>query len=340
MGLSLGLASSCADTSEFSCQNDDDCSGGSCVDSFCAFPDAGCDSQLAYGQHAGQLAGECVPLGGTGTSVGTSVGPSASSLSATSGPPDGDSTDGGVTGGPSTDPSTGLGTTSPVTASATDSVGEPTTTGDGTDTGGESTGPPVSQMVELVVNGSFGNGDASWNTDNNPDTVAGCSIGDDPMITFGDAGGYMYNGNSVGPSAHVLYQDFTVPANVVDATFSIEYAQSNPEALDPDDVQTIIKDCLDENGDGNNDNAFRIDLVDDLGDVFTTPIQLQLGAPVTAAGDPTAPVFVNLTVSDAALLAYLQSVEGETIRLRIAQVESTFPWEIALDDVSLVVETN
>lgn len=151
--IALSLASTgCSTPSAFGCSDDAQCGAqGVCAaPGYCAFLDPACDSGLAFGAHAGTLAGDCVvPAGESGaTEAGdggavTSSGTSASPTSATTSPP-GTSTLGldegssaGTTAGPeatgatisSTSPSTGAGDT------------------DGSD-GGASTGPSPFQLVE------------------------------------------------------------------------------------------------------------------------------------------------------------------------------------------------
>ena len=85
-GLALGaIASACQQPSAFICTSDDDCTDagdvGSCEPTgFCSFPDGDCASMQRYGKHAGDLAGQCVPLDGdtdlastTGSVAGTTV---------------------------------------------------------------------------------------------------------------------------------------------------------------------------------------------------------------------------------------------------------------------------
>ncbi len=91
MGLGVGL--SCG-PGAFACNDDDQCQSGeftgTCVAGYCAFPDEGCASGLAYGEHAAELSGTCVPPDSGGGSSGpsmTSVGAS-SATSTGSGPVD------------------------------------------------------------------------------------------------------------------------------------------------------------------------------------------------------------------------------------------------------------
>lgn len=183
--------------------------------------------------------------------------------------------------------------------------------------------------IELVTNGDFSNDLGGWTDDNNP-------VNDnDTTITFEVTGGVCENGASAGPSARVLYQDVAIPAMVVDATFSLSFAQDNTDPLDPQNVTVIEKDPLDESMNGLEENAFRIDLVDARGSVFYAAIERELFAPAMSMGSESQ--LVSIADPVPGLVATLQAHAGGTLRLRIAQVESTFPWRVYLDDVSLSV---
>jgi len=184
--------------------------------------------------------------------------------------------------------------------------------------------------IELVTNGDFGDGLNGWTTDNNP-------VNDnDTMVTFTVSGGVCENESSSGPSARVIYQDLAIPSVVADADFSLSFAQDNDEPLDPQNVTVIEKDPTDQSMNGLDENAFRIDLIDATGDVFYATIEVDLFSPTMAMGSPSQLVMVSDPV--AGLVDTLQSHAGGTLRLRIAQVESTFPWSVYVDDVSLVVQ--
>lgn len=294
---------------------------------FCAFEDGDCESGLRFGDAAGDLANECVAVDGTGSTGDASDDPSDDSNS------HGGSTLGLDDDGSSDGDSTGVG---PVTSSPSTSTGD--SEGSGGSEGTAETGVGRTQSLELISNGDFSNNDADWMTENNPESVAGCELPDDVTIVFDVEDEYMLNDISQGPSAHVLYQDFDVPSDLSDAVFSIAYAQDNPEPLDPDNVSDIIKDCLDGNDDGMQQNALRIDIVDASSDVFTATILFELATPESPAGAPFGPDFEIITVDDGDLLGFLQAQAGNTLRLRIGKVESTFPWSVAVDDVSLLVE--
>lgn len=189
------------------------------------------------------------------------------------------------------------------------------------------------ETIELISNGNFSSAFTGWTLANNPDPTncQGC----DNTITFSNNGGVVNNGGSSGPSARVLIQTITIPALVESAAFTLDFFQENSSPLDPENVTTIEKDPFDQSGDGIEQNAFRIDLISAAGDQFTSPILFELFAPVNAIGAQNN--LSPIAVSSAALSAFLQAHEGEQLRLRIGQVESTFPWQLRVDNVSLLI---
>jgi hypothetical protein len=119
----LALASALATTScggdLFACSDDEDCAGGAsdgiCVAAgACAFPDDDCPSGHRYGDHAGQLSGECVPpfddtTGGDDTSgpgSPTTLDPTAVSLTLDATSNDADATTSPADTTSTTDPTT------------------------------------------------------------------------------------------------------------------------------------------------------------------------------------------------------------------------------------------
>ena len=186
--------------------------------------------------------------------------------------------------------------------------------------------------LAMIDNGDFTTDLAGWTLANNA-----VNANDTSATFFRTATGRLQNQSSSGPSARVIYQDFTIPTGVVFAGFRMGFAQNNYDVLDPQDVTVIEKDPFDAAG-GGAQNAFRIDIVDPTGAQFYEPILYTLSAP-TAATPTVDGTLTTVTDQTAALTTFFQAHEGQTLRLRIGQVESTFPWTVQLDDVTLVVGT-
>ena len=199
--------------------------------------------------------------------------------------------------------------------------------------GDECLAPDCLGLLELVSNGDFANGMADWSVDFNPMNSL-----DDANTVFEVVNGVMRNQESEGPSGRAAYQDLEVPPGITGANLSFNFTIGlmGGGDLDPENVDVIEPDPLDQNMDGF-ENAYRIDFIDPEEDLFYAPILFSTYTPITDVGvypDQLAPVLVD----SPQLLTFLQEQEGNTLRLRIAQVESTFPYSWVLDDVSLQVE--
>jgi hypothetical protein len=190
--------------------------------------------------------------------------------------------------------------------------------------------PDCVHAQELVGNGDLAAGIAGWTIDNNPIDSG------DAFANFVVSGGELTVFPAEGPHAKVVYQDVMIPPGpFAGAVFSVCFYQDTG-GQDPENVVEIQTDPFDEDGDGFAQNALRIDLVDPLEDVFVAPAIVALFAPTTPIGSPA--MCVTSTFEDAALPMALSDHAGQSLRLRIAHVESTFAWDLELDDVSLVVE--
>ena len=122
------------------------------------------------------------------------------------------------------------------------------------------------------------------------------------------------------------------------AALSFSFAQEPLAPLDPQNVLVIEPDAFDDSGDMLGQNAFRIDFIDPNEDVYYAAILYNTYAPVDAVGDYANQQLEAVLDDGQALLDLLQQNEGVDLRIRVAQVESTFPWQWLLDDVSLVVD--
>jgi hypothetical protein len=175
----------------------------------------------------------------------------------------------------------------------------------------------------VLQNSDFAAGLDNWSAANNPVN------GSDTESTFAVTDGRVRDVPSFGPSARTLVQGFTVPASVSAATFNMDFAQDNSSALTPATVQTIEKG-------GTNGNAFRVDIIAAGGDVFTNPILFELFAPTEATG-VVGGVMTPISADASALTTFLGSHLGQTLVLRFAHVESSFPWIAEFDNVALSI---
>jgi len=183
---------------------------------------------------------------------------------------------------------------------------------------GSGTCAPAACLV--LQNVDFSSNFDSWTLSNNP------TNGVDTTSTFHINNGAAEDDGSFGPGARTVSQAFSVPATVSAVTFGMDFAQ-NSGSQDPQDVQTIVT------GLG---NAFRVDIIASGGDLFTNPILFELFAPTTAMGTVGGPL-VPITADGGALTTFLSAHTGETLVLRIAHVESTFPWTADFDNIALSI---
>ncbi|MGH1340330.1 MAG: hypothetical protein ACRBN8_02170 [Nannocystales bacterium] len=193
--------------------------------------------------------------------------------------------------------------------------------------------PLCSGTRELLLNGAFDDAFTDWMTVNNPDGA----IDQTTVFTETAAGsGVVTAGLSSGPAARTLYQDFEVPVGITAAAFSVDFAQNPGAVLSPDLVQTIM---VGSGGAKTESNAFRVDLIDPAEDVFDAPILFELYLPVDMVGT-VGVTWEETTIDSGELLSFLQSNEGETLRLRFGHVETTFPWQSEIDAASVAVEVS
>lgn len=179
--------------------------------------------------------------------------------------------------------------------------------------------------ADLITNGDFSNGLNDWTTINSGVTSDPTTVW---MINGLDP--YANNGFSSGPASRVLYQDFIVPlTGVSNATFRFDFFSENSNPLDSATVNHV------QGGDFSGPNIFRIDIVDPLSPVFTTPYMFELFAdPGGVVGSENAMV-TQAFADSAALTTFLNAHAGRVLRLRIGVAESTFPWNTGVDNVVL-----
>jgi hypothetical protein len=132
--------------------------------------------------------------------------------------------------------------------------------------------------------------------------------------------------DALGPGSHVLYQDFVVPAGTTSGLLAFDLFVGNranafftPSSLDfstPTLNQQARVDIL-RGGTG----AFSLAAADLLANVFMTPI----GSPLVSGYTPYA-------IDVSALLA---ANVGSTLRLRFAEVDNVFSFQLGVDNVSI-----
>ena len=195
--------------------------------------------------------------------------------------------------------------------------------------------PASARATELLVNGGFETGDfTGWTVLDQPggsgswyiqfgtlSPLNGFAVPAPPEGTFAamtDQGGF---------GSHVLYQDFVVPTGVTSASLDFQYFIQNlngafftPDTLD----YTVVP----------NQQA-RVDIITTTADPFSVALaDVLLNLYQTQVGDPATSGYTLLAYN---LTALLQAHEGETLRLRFAEVDNQFFFNNGVDAVSLEV---
>lgn len=187
----------------------------------------------------------------------------------------------------------------------------------------------IAQSQELVGNGGFETGDlASWTL---VDTGAG-SFYVLSGTTTPDSGGtilpppegtFAAVTDQGGPGSHIIYQDVAIPAGMT-ATFSaIVYVENlAPDYFDDGTLSEL----------GGPNQQMRVDIMDPLAPIDDVGTGVLQNIFITLPGDPLSIGYTNL---NADLTAY----SGQTIRIRVAEVDNQLFLNAAVDAVSLLAQT-
>ena len=127
-----------------------------------------------------------------------------------------------------------------------------------------------------------------------------------------------------GQGSHVLYQDFLVPTGVTAADLSFDYFISNQNGV------FFTPDTLDFGVSPNQQS--RVDIITTSADPFSVAAADVL-FPLLAPNADT--LVYQMFAMD--LTAFLQAHEGETLRLRFAEVDNQFFFNMGVDAVNLDV---
>src|SRR5262249_52027099 len=130
-----------------------------------------------------------------------------------------------------------------------------------------------------------------------------------------------------GPGSHVLYQDFTVPFGVTGASLTFDRFIGNRDGgfFTPDTLDFSVSP---------NQQA-RVDLITTTANPFSVaPGDVLLNVFRTQPGDPLVSGYTT-QVTD--LTAFLQAHEGQTLRLRFAEVDNQLFFQFGVDRVNLDV---
>ena len=186
----------------------------------------------------------------------------------------------------------------------------------------------------LILNGGFESGTTDWTLLNQAGSSGGTYLQSgttSPLTGFTvpapPQGSFALMTDQSAPGSHIFYQDFVVPFGVTSAAFSYEYfignqagAFSTPNTLD----YTVVP----------NQQA-RVDFITTAADPFSVApgdVLLNVG------NTPVGTVFPNAySLFSADLTSFLQAHQGQTLRLRFAEVDNQDFFNAGLDAVNLNV---
>lgn len=130
--------------------------------------------------------------------------------------------------------------------------------------------------------------------------------------------------DAMGPGSHVLYQDFVVPANVPATTLAFSLFINNPLG------QFFTEPHLDFATPDLNQQA-RIDIMTASADPFSTaPADVLQNLYQSMPGDADVSGYTAYSFD---LTSMLQAHAGQTLRLRFAEVDNVFMFNMGVDDV-------
>jgi hypothetical protein len=137
-----------------------------------------------------------------------------------------------------------------------------------------------------------------------------------------------------GPGSHVLYQDFVVPTNVIAATlrFSLFIGNRATNPTAPGVPLFASPSTLDWSTPALNQQA-RVDILRAGSDPFSVAAADVLQTVFqTNPGNTFGPGYIPFTINVGALLA---AQGGQTLRLRFAEADNIFTFQLGVDNVSL-----
>jgi hypothetical protein len=188
----------------------------------------------------------------------------------------------------------------------------------------------AAEAAPLLTNGGFESGLTTWTV---LDQTGGSGSWFSQSGTLSPIVGFTVpnppDGNfaamtdQTGPGSHVLYQDFVVPSDVTSGSLSFDYLISNQAGFfTPNTLDFTVSP---------NQQA-RVDIITTSADPFSVAAADVLFALLA----PNANTATYQTFSTN-LTAFLQAHEGETLRLRFAEVDNQLFFNMGVDAVNLDV---
>jgi hypothetical protein len=194
--------------------------------------------------------------------------------------------------------------------------------------------PGVLQAAPLILNGGFESGFASWTRVNQLGSEGNfllqsgtlSPINGDP-VPLPPGGTFAAMTDAFGPGSHVLYQDFVVPTGSALLSFSLFIGNRSNAFFTPASLDFSTPTL--------NQQA-RVDILKTGTDPFSVAApDVLLNVYQTHVGDPLVSGYNNLNFN---LSSLFSSNVGQTLRLRFAETDNVFTFQMGVDNVSL--ETN
>ena len=189
----------------------------------------------------------------------------------------------------------------------------------------------VANASPILTNGSFESGLTAWTVVDQAEGSGSwfSQTGTQSPLNSFDVpvppdGSFAAMTDQFGPGSHVLYQDFVVPAEVTNASLSFDYFTNNLAGT------FFTPDTLDFNVFPNQQTL--VDIITTSADPFSVaPADVLFALLAPNANTAAYQTFAtNLT-------AFLQAHEGETLRLRFAEVDNQGNFNMGIDAVNLDV---
>lgn len=190
----------------------------------------------------------------------------------------------------------------------------------------------VANAAPLLMNGSFESGLTAWTVvdqaNGNGSWFSQTGVSS-PSNSFNvpapPDGSFAAMTDQFGPGSHVLYQDFVVPADVTSASLSFDYFINNVNGTfaTPNTLDFTLAVA---------NQQTRVDVITTSADPFSVmPADVLLALLAPNANTAAYQAFA------ASLTAFLQAHEGETLRLRFAEVDNIGNFNMGVDAVNLEV---
>jgi hypothetical protein len=193
--------------------------------------------------------------------------------------------------------------------------------------------------MALIANGGFESGFAGWTRVD--------AVGSEGTFSLQSGAVSPVNNDSVpsppegiiaamsdapGPGSHVLYQDFVVPSVLNGAVLTFDLFTGNRAV----DFFTPSPASLDFSTPALNQQA-RVDILRAGSDPFSVSLSdVLLNLFQTNPGDP---LISGYTTHSNDLAALFAAHAGETLRLRFAEVDNVFTFQLGVDNVSLATQS-